>query len=121
VLYKAEHIYRHMAQSQPGDLRFPLSFTESIPRLAVKETSQELSRQAALAELCRSLVVDSFAPASVLINRQHQCLYTLGPINRSLMVAGGHPTLDLLAMTPPDFRATLRHAIRQSNRSDVTP
>ena len=56
------------------------------------------SRQAALGDLCRRLVMEAYAPAAVLINRKHECLYSLGPTDRYLRVAPGHPTHDLLAM-----------------------
>lgn len=111
VLHKAERIYRHIAQVRVGEPGFPLSFVESIPRLTVQESRQALSRQTVLIELCRDLVIDNFAPASILINPQRQCLYTVGPVSRYLRVAVGQPTLDLLALAPPDLRATLRYAI----------
>ena len=47
------------------------------------------SRQATLAELCRRLVLETYAPAAVLINRKHECLYFLGPTDRYLRVAPG--------------------------------
>ena len=60
--------------------------------------SQTTSRQTALAELCRRLVIETYAPAAVLINRKYECLYSLGPTDRYLRVASGYPTHDLLAM-----------------------
>ena len=52
---------------------------------------QAPSRQAALADLCRRLVMETYAPAAVLINRKHECLFSLGPTDRYLRVAPGHP------------------------------
>ncbi|MFM2301670.1 MAG: hypothetical protein RLZZ84_1406 [Pseudomonadota bacterium] len=115
VLHKAERIYRHIARSQASDASFPLSFAESIPRLTAHDGRQKLSRQTVLAELSRDLAVDSFAPASVLIDAKRQCLYSFGPVSRYLRVAAGPPTLDLLALAPPDLRATLRYAIGKTN------
>ena len=48
--------------------------------------------------------METYAPAAVLINRKHECLYSLGPTDRYLRVAPGQPTHDLLAM------ARQRHA-----------
>ena len=42
--------------------------------------------------------METYAPAAVLINRKHECLYSLGPTERYLRVAPGQPTHDLLAM-----------------------
>lgn len=116
VLHKAERIYRHIAQSKPGEAGFPLSFVESIPRLTALETKQQLTRQVGLAELCRDTVLDSFAPASLLINAKRQCIYSIGPVSRYLRVASGPPTIDLLALAPDDLRGTLRYALSRANR-----
>ena len=35
--------------------------------------------------------MDTYAPAAVLINRKHECLYSLGPTDRYLQVASGAP------------------------------
>jgi len=60
--------------------------------------------------------MEAFAPAAVLINRkQHECLYSLGPTERYLRVAPGHPTHDLLAMTRPEMRSRLRSAIQKAS------
>ena len=48
-----------------------------------------LLRQTALAELCRRLVIENYAPAAALINRQYECLYLLGPTDRYLRVPPG--------------------------------
>lgn len=116
VLHKAERIYRHIAQARPGEAGFPLSFVGSIPRLTVLETKQQLNRQTALANLCRDAVLEGFAPASILIDAQRQCIYSIGPVSRYLKVASGQPTLDLLALAPDDLRGSLRYAISRANR-----
>jgi two-component system, chemotaxis family, CheB/CheR fusion protein len=116
VLHKAERIYRHIARSKPGEPGFPLSFVESIPRLTAFESKQQLNRQAALANLCRDAVLEGFAPASLLINAQRQCIYSIGPVSRYLRLASGPPTLDLLALAPDDMRGTLRHALSRAKR-----
>jgi two-component system CheB/CheR fusion protein len=66
-----------------------------------------------LADLCRRLIIEAHAPAAVLVNRRFECLYSLGPTERYLRVAPGHPTHDILAMAPQSLRARLRAAIGQ--------
>ena len=80
---------------------------------------QAPSRQAALAELCRRLVMETYAPAAVLINRKHECLYSLGPTDRYLRVPPGHPTHDLLAMARQDMRTKLSSAIQQASQENA--
>jgi two-component system CheB/CheR fusion protein len=49
-----------------------------------------------------------------LINRKHECLYSLGPTDRYLRVAPGHPTHDLLALARQGLRGKLAAAIQQA-------
>ena len=78
------------------------------------------SQPHALAELCQRLVMEAYAPAAVLINQQHECLYSLGPTERYLRVAPGYATHDLLAMVPSATRTRLRSAIEQASREGIT-
>ena len=116
MLHEGERIYRHVTLSKPGEVAFPLSFVEHLPRLDTREAKQQISRQAALANLCRETVVELFAPASLLVNAQRQCLYSVGPVSRYLKVASGPPTLDLLELVPLSLRSTLRFAIARADR-----
>jgi two-component system CheB/CheR fusion protein len=81
--------------------------------------SQLRSHQTALADLCRRLAMESYAPAAVLINRKHECLYSLGPTARYLRVAPEHPTHDLLAMVRQDIRTKLKSAIQRASQENV--
>lgn len=84
-----------------------------------RRPGQAPSRQVVLAELCRRLVLESYAPAAVLINRKHECLYSLGPTDRYLCVAPGHFTHDLLAMAREGMRIKLGSAIRQAIQANA--
>jgi two-component system CheB/CheR fusion protein len=119
LISKSERLYRHIGRSRPGDLGFSTSVGDSA-RIRVRPGQSEVpSRQAALADLCRRLVMETYAPAAVLIDRQHQCLFSLGPTDRYLRVAQGQPTHDLLAMVRPDMRNKLRSAIQQVNQQNT--
>jgi two-component system CheB/CheR fusion protein len=69
------------------------------------------SRQIALAELCGRATLATHAPATVLVTRKCEYLYSLGPTARYLRVASGHATTDVLAMVGEDLRTRLRTAI----------
>src|SRR5665213_3076156 len=77
------------------------------------------SRQAVLAELCHRLVREAYIPAAVLIDRKHECRYSLGPIDRYLRVAPGFPSHDLLAMVHPSLRLKLKSAIERSSQENA--
>jgi two-component system CheB/CheR fusion protein len=116
VIAKAERLYRHIGHGRAGDLGFSTSAGDGVRVPARPGQGPMPSRQSTLADLCRRLVIDSYAPAAVLINRKHEYLYSLGPTDRYLRVATGHPTNDVLAMARQDLRTKLRSAIHQASQ-----
>lgn len=119
VVAKAERIFRHVGLSRPGDFGFALAAIEGQRAQIRSGRVSGASRQAILAELCRRILLESFAPAAVLINAKNECLYTSGATDRFLRVAPGHPTHDLFAMTPPIFQTKMRTAIQQARAGTV--
>ncbi len=111
---KAERVYRRIGRSRPGEFGFLARAGEGVQISAHAGQDQRALRQGALFDLCQRLVTDTYAPAAVLINRKHECLYSLGATDRYLRVAPGHPTHDVLAMARPDLRIKLRAAIQQA-------
>lgn len=116
VISKPERLYRHTGHSRPGEIGFIRGAIDGLRPPVRHGRTQALSRQAVLAELCRRTVMDSFAPAAILINRQQEVMYSLGPTDRYLRVVSGHPTLDLLANVRPAIRSRLRSAIQEATR-----
>lgn len=114
VISKPERLFRHIGRARPGDFSFPVGGGVRSPPTAGQ--GQRPSGQTALADLCKRLVIENYAPAAVLINRKFECLYSLGPTDRYLRVAPGHPTQDLLAMARPNIRTKLRSAIQQAGQ-----
>ena len=119
---KVERLYRRIGKSRAGDLGFSAGAGDGLRAAARLEQRAGPSRQAGLAELCRRMILDAYAPAAVLINQRNECLFSLGPTDRYLRVAPGHPTLDLLAMARPGLRTKLTAAIQQAvqNKKSVT-
>jgi two-component system CheB/CheR fusion protein len=124
VISKAARLYRHIGRSRPGEFGFSKSVSGGV-RLPMRSAQDAApSRQAALADLCRQMVMDAYAPAAVLINRKYECLYYLGPTDRYLKVASGRPMHDLLAMARDGMRTKLRSALQraiQENKRIVVP
>jgi two-component system CheB/CheR fusion protein len=112
VISKKERLYRHIGRTRPGDPGFLFGAAETA-RPAPRRPHAP-SRQTALAEGSRRLVMETYAPAAVLINRKLECLYSLGPTERYLRVPQGHPSYDLLAMVRPHLRIKLRAAIHRA-------
>ena len=124
VIGKAERIYRHVRRGRPAEHAQVLRETDFARKAAVPVLGEPTTRQVALADLVRRLVLDSYAPAAVLINAAQECLYLLGPTDRYLRVPGGQPTQGLLAMVRPSLRTRVRSAIKEavaSRKRTVVP
>jgi two-component system CheB/CheR fusion protein len=116
TISKSERLYRHIGRSRPGDLSSSLGMGDGVraPTRPAPARTQPASRLAVLAELCQRLMMETYAPAAVLINAKHECLYSMGPTDRYLSVAPGHPTHDLFAIARRDLRTKLRSAIQRA-------
>ena len=114
VVSKAERIYRTIGRARLGEIGFSVGPADGMRLPARQGQSQGPSRLAALAEFCRRHVLEIYAPAAVLINHRHECLYSLGPTDRYLRVAPGYPSHDLMAMANDDVRIKLRAAIEKA-------
>ncbi len=119
VISKPERIYRHIGRGRPGEIDFPMSIGNTARPPARPEQGQTYPRRDALAELCQRLVMETYAPAAVLINRKYECLYSMGPTSRYLQVAPGYPSHDLLAMTRDHMRTKLRSAIHRASQKNA--
>jgi two-component system CheB/CheR fusion protein len=114
VISKPERLYRRVGHNQRGE-----AFSMGGVRVPIRSLQgKEASSQAAFADLCHQLVLENYAPASVLINRKHQSVYSLGPIDLYLSVPSGPPTHDVLAMASQGLRNKLRSAIQEAGQKN---
>ena len=118
VISKSDRLYRHVGRSRPGELGF-IRGGESTRAPSRIGPAAAPSRQATLAELCHRMVLETYAPAAVLINRKNECLYSLGPTDKYLRVVPGQPSIDLLAMARQGMRTKLRSAIQQASETNA--
>ena len=119
VISEPERLYRHIGRSRPGEVGVLLNSGDALRVRGHAAQAPAPSRQATLAELCRRLVIEHYAPAAVLINRKRECIYSLGPTERYLRVAPGPATNDLLAMARQGVRTRLAAAIQQSAQENA--
>ena len=120
IVSKPDRLYRTIGHTGLRDLSIPKGAIDLARSASRPGQPQAPSRQAALAELCRRVVLENHSPAAVLVNARHECLYSLGPTHRYLRIAPGHPTQDLLAMAPGGLRTKLRSAIHRAGESGGT-
>lgn len=117
VISKAERLYRRIgSSSRTIALNPPRNIGDAARTPSRPGQGIATSRQTALAELCRRIVIETYAPAVVLVNANNECVYSLGPTDRYLRVPSGNPSLDLMAMVRPALRTKLRAAIDLASR-----
>jgi two-component system CheB/CheR fusion protein len=116
-ILKTQRLFRQIGKSRPGSVHFSMNTADGSRMFAGPAPNKSAAQQPALAELCRALIGQYFAPAVVLINRRRECLYSTGPIDRYLRVAPGYPTHDLLSQATPGLRTRLRHAIEATTKA----
>src|SRR5262249_11183838 len=86
------------------------------PRSAVQPEPKHPS----LREFMRELLLESFAPAAALVNRQYQGLYFFGAIDRYIRVPAGEPSRDVPLLLRNGLPAKLRAAVRQASVNNST-
>jgi two-component system CheB/CheR fusion protein len=119
IVAKPQRIYRRVGGARPGEFALASSSGEGVRLRARPGPPPALPRQAALAELCRTSVLDAYGPAAVLINSKLECLHFQGPTDRYLKIAPGRPGQDLIAMAREGVRTKLRSAVQAALRDKV--
>jgi len=118
VISKPERVYRQVSRGSTGELGRLISADSAVKVPARTWQNLAPSRQTILANLCRQLVMESYAPAAVLINSKYEWLFSLGSTDRYLRVPSGPPTHDLLAMAPEGLRIKLRSAFQKAKQEN---
>jgi two-component system CheB/CheR fusion protein len=114
-LSKKERIYRRIGRSRPAETSFPIGVGEIIRPLWPRASRQAPPCGAGLGDIAQRSLLDTYAPASVLISGRNEGLYFSGNTDGYLRVATGEVTRDLLAMVRDGLRTKLRAAIQQAS------
>ena len=110
----SQPIYRHIGHNRPGEVEFPIVANQSARTLPTQTERLATSQITGLGDLSQRLLLDTYAPASVLINRKCEGLYFFGATDRYLQIAAGDANRDILAMAREGLRTKLRSAIQQA-------
>ncbi|KPQ16819.1 MAG: chemotaxis signal relay system bifunctional protein-glutamate methylesterase / methyltransferase Che [Rhodobacteraceae bacterium HLUCCO18] len=103
---KAARLWRRVGKSMPADLHFATGIREKT----AAPTEFAPARRGALADLCRRILLEHYAPAAALLNTRLDVLYLLGPTEKYLTITQGHPDPGLIGMLPKVLRARVRAA-----------
>ena len=85
----------------------PFRATNTTPKAAMRPASDDIDRRAARA-------IARYAPAFLVVNRQHDILRFSGLTAKFLQPATGVATLNLFALLHPDLRAATRAALKEA-------
>ncbi|WP_254065414.1 CheR family methyltransferase [Acidisoma sp. L85] len=116
VISKPERLYRRVGRDFPMDAAYASSVSEAGRFHPRPGPGPKLARQVSLADFGRRLVLEKYAPASILINYKHDCLFSVGPTDRYLRATPEEPTQDLFAMARPEIRSKLKSAVDRAIR-----
>ena len=114
TLSKQDRIYRRIGKNRPGELLFMLNSSNSPTPTRSPMGNETIPRPEAFSELCQTFVLANHTPATVLINRKFDCLFTLGPTEDYLSLAPGIYSNKILAMARSGVKAKLRTAIQMA-------
>jgi two-component system CheB/CheR fusion protein len=113
-------IYRRVGPVRPELLPFPIDAGGEPARAAANLDRTGRTPRSRFVEMAQDLILNRYAPASVVINRKHEILYTCGPTQDYLKQPAGVMQTDLLSWAQDILRARLRAALREVHATDKT-
>jgi two-component system CheB/CheR fusion protein len=116
---KKWRIFRRESATRASLPSLPPKITDlhTKPNTISTSSVPQLSHVAAVTQ---RLILDRFAPASVLINSHYETLYFCGNTEEFLVRPRGAPTQDLLAMVREGLGSRMRAALREAATSHLT-
>ncbi len=121
-LSKKWRVFRRVSTARPVRAGFPIRTGEpfSESRLMIPPPPALTD---SLTELTRTILLEEYAPAAVVINRRYEVLHYSGASQLYLQQPSGPPTHDLLTLSlsslRPRIRAAVVKAINEDTRIDV--
>jgi two-component system CheB/CheR fusion protein len=119
-----QRIYRRVGRARPGEVDFSAKFPTNRSELGGALRSRTPWPPAprsppSLGEAATRMLLEAYAPASVLINARCEGLYFFGSTDRYLQVAPGAANRDVLAMARDGLRSKLRAAIQRASKDNA--
>lgn len=110
-------VFRRTGSARKLNLQFAIN---SKSRIFWPRAEQQAPRDINLGAVSKQLLLDAYAPASVLVDHKHEGLYYFGPTDNYLQVPAGDANHGLLAMVRQGLRNPLRTALQRA-RSERAP
>ena len=110
-----QRIYRRRGYGLPGGVGLPIATGGRRP-FATGHIARLKTPLPSLSDLVDRRMLEVYAPAAVVTNRQLACLYFFGPTDRYLQIASGEPEQDVLSIARDGLRPKLRETIARALR-----
>jgi len=117
--FKRERIFRRVGRVGPGEVEFPIGLGRGTPAPAMQPRRPSEHAPGSFADLARQALLDTYAPAAVLMNRENRGLYYFGPTDRYLRIPPGEASHDVISMAREGLHSKLRVAIRKAIDDDA--
>jgi two-component system, chemotaxis family, CheB/CheR fusion protein len=112
-LSKKWRIYRRIDMRISPAMEFS-SGKQSLPALSALGNAPHRKYSSSFGVVAQKALVEQFAPASVLVDREYRVLYFHGMVRDYIGPAPGDPTDDLLMLAGEGIRGKIRSALRQA-------
>ena len=111
-------MFKRVGPRTLADLQLPVS-----PGLTARARQVRVSAPGArpsldLVALGQRLVLDTYAPPSVIVDEHYAGMFYIGAVDRFLRIAGGEESHSLVEMAREGLRAKLRAALEQAKAGD---
>ena len=113
---KTQRIFRHVGRSRPGEVAAPLSRGDGARPPWSRPSRPGARPHTSISELAQRLLIETFAPASVLASQRHEGLYYSGPVDLYLKMPSGEANLDLMNSAREGLRPAIREAIEKATQ-----
>lgn len=111
---KKQRIYRHIGRSRPGDVELPLGLGKVARTVWTRPPPPTSGPRPGVGDFARRVLLETYAPASILVGRRRQGVYYFGPTDLYLKMPTGEASLDVLAAAREGLRAAIRTAIEKA-------
>jgi two-component system CheB/CheR fusion protein len=112
----AHRIYRRRASEPRARVRFGATEPGRVTTAPSPFARPAAPRSTSLPSSVQRMMLDTYAPAAVVVSRTLSPLYYFGATDRFLQIAAGEPNQDVLSMARDGVRPGLRQAIARAFR-----
>lgn len=109
-------IFRDIGRGRPRAGTLSADLGERARSLWPRMTGRSDRPLPNLAEIAQRSLLDIYAPATVVVDRDYRAVYFWGPTDRYLRVAVGEPSRDVLPMLREGLASRFRAAVRQATQ-----